>query len=301
MDSQRVLKWHLRAFKLCGLWPPENGSFLYNIWIVIFISIVNIGFPISQLVCVLWVDSVDAAVDNLIITSSVVMVVVKGLDVLAKKKTFVELLRLMMELDATVTFEEYERILKQKFLHSDRLLLLFCVTYIGAWSCIVIQVIMSDPVHKLWSSTYLYPNEFLHRRDIYVGGIIFQATSNLFVVLLGIFVDTYGAILLQILGGHIEILSENFQALGEDCTEAQQYEHQGRVLIDLCKKYLLIIRFEKKKPRETARKMIIIFRKVLEATGEYPVIRIVFAVWCERIGFMYLCISTVCGKVHLNI
>lgn len=99
MDSRLVLKWHIRVFKLCGLWPPKGGSILYSIWVVFFTLTVNIGFPISQLICVLWIDSVNAAVDNMIITSSVIMAVVKGLNVLAKKKTFVELLQLMKELD----------------------------------------------------------------------------------------------------------------------------------------------------------------------------------------------------------
>lgn len=244
MDSRLVLKWHLRVFKMCGLWPPEEkgtASILYNIWTVIFTLAVNFAFPISQIICVLWVDSVPAAVDHLVITSTVIMAVVKGLNVLAKKKTFVELLRLMKELDATVTPDEHEKIFKQKFFVSDGLLLLFCANYIGSWLCVAIQVIMSSPEHRLWSSTYLYPSEFLHNHRIYFGGIIFQAISNLFLVFVDIVVDTYGASLLHVLGGHIEVLGQHVQKLRENCTKIN--EHQEKALIDLCKRYLLIIRF----------------------------------------------------------
>lgn len=241
MDSRLVLKWHIRVFKLCGLWPPEDGSILYSIWIVIFTLAVNIGFPISQLICVLWVDSVNAAVDHLVITSTVIMAVVKGLNVLAKKKTFVELLRLMNELDATVTSEEHDKIFKQKFRVSDGLLLLFCANYIGSWTCVAIQVIMSSPAHRLWSSTYLYPSEFLHDHRIYFGGIIFQSISNLLLVFVDIVVDTYGASLLHVLSGHIEVLGRRFQELRQNGSQANK-QHE-KTLIDLCKKYLLIIRF----------------------------------------------------------
>lgn len=242
MDSRIVLKWHIRVFKLCGLWPPEHGSILYNIWAIIFTLIVNIGFPVSQVVCVLWVDSVNAAVDLLVITSTVIMAVIKGLNVLVKKKTFVELLHLMKELDASITSAEYEKFFKRKLSHSNRLLLLFCLNYIGSWTCLTIQVIMSDPADRLWSSTFLYPNEFLHIRSIYIGGIIFQAISNLFLVFVDIVVDTYGPSLLHILEGHIEVLSEHLQELGARCYKSENFNRQEIRLINLCKNYLLVIR-----------------------------------------------------------
>lgn len=243
MDSREVLKWHIRVFKLCGLWPPEGGSILYSIWVVFFTLTVNFGFPVSQLICVLFVNSVNAAVDHLVITSTVIMAVVKGLNVLAKKKTFVQLLRLMKELDATVSAEEHKAIFKGKFRDSNCLILLFCANYIGSWLCVMVQVIMSDPAHRLWSSTYLYPLPLLHHRAIYVGGIFFQGISNLLLVFVDIAVDTYGASLLHVLGGHIEVLSQHIQSLGSKCTKPEDYQREERVLIELCKKYLLIIRF----------------------------------------------------------
>lgn len=242
MDSRLVLKWHIRVLKLCGLWPPKDGSILYTIWIVIFSFFMNIGFPISQLICVLWVDSVNAAVDHLIITSTVIMAVIKGFNVLAKQKNFIELFDLMKELDSTVTPEEHDTIFKRKFILSDRLLLLFCVNYMGSWTSAVIQEIMSSPAQRLYSSTYYYPSEFLHDRRIYVGGIIFQLFANLLLVFVDIVVDTYGASLLHVLGGHIEVLGQRFQQLYQN--DLQPHKHHKKTLINLCKKYLLIIRFE---------------------------------------------------------
>lgn len=297
MDSRVVLKWHVRVFKICGLWPPEDGSILYNIWVVFFTITVNIGFPVSQLICVLWVDSVNAAVDHLVITSTVIMAVVKGLNVLAKKKTFVELLRLMKELDSTVTPDEYERIFKRKFQLSDGLLLLFCINYIGSWTCVAIQVIMSDPAHRLWSSTYLYPSEFLHQRSIYTGGIIFQAISNLLLVFVDIMVDTYGASLLHILGGHIEILSQRLQALGKDCNTIDDFRQQEPILIELCKKYLLIIRFGSEsfiKSEQIVNERLL-SPQILEVARENTLFRSLQSVWCERFGFVHLCLSTLSG------
>lgn len=243
MNSQVVLKWHIRVFKMCGLWPPENGSVLYNIWAVFFTLSVYIGFPVSQLISVLYVDSVNAAVDHLVTVSSIAMAAIKGLNVLANRNTFSELLHLMEQLDESISHEEHEKVFKKKFRNSDRLLALFCVSYIGSWTCLAFQVFMSDPEQRLWSSTYLYPNEFLHQHSIYLGGIIFQSISNLLIVFVDIVVDTYGAALLYILGGHIEILSQHLQKLGNECKDYDGYRQEEGVLVELCKKYLLMIRF----------------------------------------------------------
>lgn len=241
MNSRLVLKWHIIVLKWCGLWPPEGGSILYNIWIVIFSLFINFGFPISQVICVLWVESVNSAVDHLIITSTVIMAVIKGFNALAKQKSFYELFDLMKELDSTVTPEEYDKIFKQKFLVSDRLLLLFCVNYMASWTSAVVQEIMSHPSKRLYSSTYYYPSEFLHDPRIYLGGVIFQLFANLLLVFVDIVVDTYGASLMLVLDGHIEVLGQRFQQLRQN--ESQSNKDQKKTLVVLCKKYLLIIRF----------------------------------------------------------
>lgn len=243
MDSRLVLKWHLRVFQICGLWSAENGSILYSTWMIIFTTFVNIGFPLSQLICVLWVDSIEAVVNNLIIASSIFLAAIKGMNVLAKKKYFIQLLHLMKELDDGITTEEYAKIFKPKFMQSNQLLILFCANYVGSWIFVAIQVIISNPAERLWSSTYLYPNEYLHQSTIYIGGIIFQSVSNFFLVFVDVAVDTFPAILLHMLTGHIELLSKHLQVLGKDCSRAYEYQSQEKILFKLCKKYVIIIRY----------------------------------------------------------
>lgn len=241
MNSRKVLKWHIRVFKFCALWPPEDEALLYNCYTIIFSIAVNFGFPISQLICVLYVDSINAIVDHLVITSTVVMAVIKGLNVLAKKRTFVKLLRLMKEMDQSVTNEEEISIFYPIFRDSHRVLLIFFINYISSWSCVAMQVIMSTPDHRLWSSTFLYPVEFLHHPAIYVGGIFFQAISNLLLVFVDIVVDTYGASLLHVLGGHLDVLGNHLRSLGHVNGKKGAVEQKAE-LIELCKKYILIIR-----------------------------------------------------------
>lgn len=243
MNSRNVLRWHMGVFKLFGLWAPQNFSILYTIWSIICASLFYIGDPISQLMAVFYVSSVNGAVDHLVMTSTIIMAAIKGLNVLVRRKKLAELFRLMEELDQTVTPDEHERVFKQKFLDSDRLFFLFCINYIGSWICVGFQTIMAEPERRLYSSTYFFPNEFLNQPNIYFGGMIYQAMSNVVLVLVDIAADTYGASLLHVLGGHIDILCESLQRLGEDCDETEDYQHQEVVLVELCEKYLKIIRF----------------------------------------------------------
>lgn len=245
MNSCLVLKWHLKIFKICGLWPSENSSIYYKILIIFYNVTVNIGFPISKIICGLWINSVDAAVDYLLIASSITVAAIKAINVLSKRNKFIQLFDVMKKLDQSITCKEYVEIFQQKCQHSDNLFFITLVSYFMSWICLAIQVIMSKPADRMWSSTYPYPSEFLHHQTIYGAGIIFQAIANFFIVLVDVAVDTYGPSLLHILGGHIEVFGKRLKALGKNCTKYDDYKNEQKVLVDLCEKYILIIRLMK--------------------------------------------------------
>lgn len=244
MNSINVLNWHMRVFKLTGL-SPTNSSILYTIWTHFCILTIFTGYPLSQLIAVFYVDSVSAAVDHLVMTSTVVMAAIKGLNVLVKRKTLIELFNLMADLDVTVTTEQHETVFKHKFIESDRLFLLFCVNYVGSWICVGFQTLLSEPEHRLYSSTYYFSNEFLNQRNIYVGVMIYQAIANFVMVFVDIAVDTYGASLLHVVGGHIDVLNQQLEHFCKNCTKSDDYLHQKIIFVEICDKYLKIIKYSK--------------------------------------------------------
>lgn len=247
MDSQNVLKWHIKVFKFTGLWTPIDRSILYAIWSTFCIVMVYLGYPISQLITLFYVNTVTTAVDRLVMTSTIVMAAIKALNVLTKRRTFMKLFHLMTDLDDTITPKEHEAVFKGIFRDSNRLFVLFFVNYIVAWICVDFQSIMSDPERKLYPSTYFFQNEFLNQRPIYVGVMVYQAISNLFLIISAIAVDTYGSSLLHILGGHIDLLHRRLQRLAKNCKKIDEYKHQKEILVELCERYLRIIRFVKGK------------------------------------------------------
>lgn len=145
MDSRFVLELYIRVLKCFALmWPAKNGSISYTYlltWVGFFNFIVK--FPYSILQIVLWVDSTDEIIDHFIVTF--IMVAIEKLNVLGKKKTFMELLLLMIKLDWINA--EYEK----NFIISH---------YISSWTSVLISDIMADAVHLMCLSTYRCHHKF---------------------------------------------------------------------------------------------------------------------------------------------
>lgn len=162
---------------------------------------------------------------------------------LATQTEFFEILRILKDLDGDVTVEEYQLIFVPVLKRADYIFKFFFVSFLAPWLCIAIQVAVSEPKNRLLPSTYLYPIDALHRPAIYIGGIIFQAISSCIQDILDMALDTYAAALIDVVDGHIEMLSGRFSLLGTITNGRIKgpSEHQA-TLIDVCKKYISILR-----------------------------------------------------------
>lgn len=246
MYSVDFLKYHILMFRACGLWPNERGSWLYDCWSTIFIVGVAIAFPLSQLVCVLFVDSMDAIVEHLVLSSTVVMASVKGINVLIQKRKLVQLFGILNQMDENVTIEErkYKEIFDPIRKNCNTISLTFVAAYGIAWLILVLQAVFTSAGSSSgWSSTYLYPSEYLHKPSIYIGGLIYQATSNLFLCELDAALDTYAVILVNILVGHIDVLKIQLQEF--DAKERSKNDpNQYKSLIYFCENFDAILRYD---------------------------------------------------------
>lgn len=239
MDSRQILKWHINIFRAYGMWRPKNKSKLYDFYVIIYSIFFNVGLPLSELVCVLFVGSVDAIVDNLVLTSSVILVVLKTFNVLVKQKIFYEVFDILKELDETITPKDH-KIFVQISKRSSFWLLFFLIDFVSCWAISLFQVIVSDAKYRIWSSTYLYPAGILHHPIIYFSGVVFQGIGHFIQVTLNPAVDTYGAALIDLINGHINVLSRELNSLGYSVEEMESSQHQKLALIHICKKYASI-------------------------------------------------------------
>lgn len=293
MNSRKVLKWHIRVFKICGFWLPEDESTLYNFYTIIFSILVFVGLSTSQLISVFYLDSINAIVDHLILTSTNIMMSIKAFNLLYKRKVFAKLLQLMKQMDNTVSDDEEKSIFRPLFIDSDRMLLIFLIDYAFSWIFVAIQVIMSPPKTRIWSSTFFYPVEILHRPNIYIGGILFQAISTIFLIIFSVAGDSYGASLLHILGGHLNVLGSHIRNFGKNELRFTAIDRKAE-LVNIYKKYISIIELSHLK-FEFYYSLNYIFFQVFKIRGKYFVICITLPIRCERTCAMHLFLSAFRG------
>lgn len=230
---------HLFAFKVCGLWETEKSSNLYKLWSLFFSYVICIGFPISQIICVFYVNSVNQVVDHLVLTSTVAVVPFKAFNVLYNRKKFEQLLVNLRQMDekSFIEFPSRSAIKKKSFF----ITFMFLCAYLSAWILVALQVIFSPPNARIWSSTFLYPHEWFHHPVIYVGGLCYQCYSNFMLCFLDAFVDTYGAILLIILDGHIQSVGNKLQSIGQNARDSK-YMKNNEELLAICRAYEVCLR-----------------------------------------------------------
>lgn len=246
MYSVDCLNIHVTVFRVCGFWPNEDDGWLYNCWSTIFLIVVAIGFPLSQLSCVLFVDSVDETVEHLVLSSTVVMVTIKGFNVLIQKRKMVQLFNTLNAMDENVVInqEKYREIFGNVSKNCRLLNQTFFGAYIMSWSILSSQIIFSNVEDRGWSSTYLYPSAYLRQPTIYWSGLIYQALSNLIIVILAAAVDTYAVILLNILNGHIEVFKVQlgeFPVAGGLKNDSKNIQ----ALVHFCENYKGLLRYER--------------------------------------------------------
>lgn len=242
MDSSKALIFHFKTFRVTGVWPKESTSrsLLYNIWTVLVLIVLGFLFPITQILNIFFAHSVTEMVDRLVITSSVVVVVLKGMAIYSTRKGLNEFFEIIKGLDSEIHDDSQILQMNKTIKIGHQLYFSYLYPYISTCVLLVFQTIYSKPETRMWSSTYAYPFEWAQRTNIYVGGMFAHGIANTCIVIFAVAADTYGVILLEIISTHIDILQERLKHLG-NAKELHDDEHFNQ-LICCCKSYESILR-----------------------------------------------------------
>lgn len=243
MDSSKALKYHIKTFQVAGVWPTSLASpysLLYQVWAVLIFLALGILFPLSQILNIFFAQSVAEMVDRSVITSSVVIVVVKGAVLHTTQKGLNQYFKLIKRLDSEVQDEKDIEQMNKTITIGHQLYFSYLYPYISTCVLLVFQTVYSKPENRMWYSTYAYPFDWAKRSNVYVCGLFLQGFANTCIVLFAVAVDTYGVVMLQILSTHIGILQERLKSLG-NAKEQSTGEHWNE-LISGCKSYENILR-----------------------------------------------------------
>lgn len=240
MDTREIVSYYVKTFKVYGLWPPENNRMsynIYNIWSVIVVNLMFIVHSLFKLSSVIFASSVDDIVHILLVASAVVTISMKAFIVRAVKDTFIKLLDLMVDMDKNIQLSEYNTFLhplvKRSKLVFKSYVLFVCVT----WTSLIHQLFVTPPKERIYSSTYYYPYPSLKTPLIYVGGLVYEALANLFIIPIFCAFNLYGIMLMCILVSYIDILCKRLHSFGQGNPRDQK-----SALFNICELYIDISR-----------------------------------------------------------
>lgn len=100
MLTMQAMKFHIMVWKICGIWPDaQTQPIWYPFYAVIFFGITYVIFPMCIVLNLIWVDSINQAVETMLICSTCVLASVKGTFVLMQRKKIRELFAIIDQMD----------------------------------------------------------------------------------------------------------------------------------------------------------------------------------------------------------
>lgn len=235
-----VIHYQMRAFRLFGLLPAENLSFLYSLLGVLSFFIGGIGIVFCQILSILYVQSTDDLIKELLLFCTTSTVAMKIILIHLRRQHLLNILDIMKTTDKRV--ENYEDINKMKdvYAYCRRVTIFYSSIYIGAILTLCFEVIFLDKFECTWKSTALIPNDFVQQPTIYYSVLLFEAIANTLNCSISWALDTFSFLLISLLCGHIEVLSLHLKNIGN---LEKRSARQKKRLLDYLNHYNLLYEY----------------------------------------------------------
>lgn len=214
VDTRPIFNYHIKIFKLFGLWPPKNPTNL-NRWHT-FLAFINFGygFMLTLILTFAFLKSLNGIIDNLLIFSIVLLITIKGSVLYYRKPKILEIFGIFDELNEQIRTSG-EAVFVNEIIRECRLLLKIIIScYLSAYTFLAVFNLIADIDNGFWPSTAFYPYEFAQLKWVYWSVFIYQGVADFVMCLTGTAVDTFGVFLSNILGSHLEVLRYKLRALG---------------------------------------------------------------------------------------
>lgn len=246
MDTSNLLTPHKIILQLFGIWTLQQN--IYSRLHSSLFFFIAIGFIATLFTSILFVGSMKQAVDNLIVSSSTILALIKGIIFYRNHSKHIQIYEILEQLDNDIDANSQVElnIMKRVTRFSTILFRAYGTCYMIAWLVLAIQSVFESDEKVFWSSTAFWPGEIWQNRAIYWIIFAFQAFANLILVILVFTVDTYGIILAIISNGYVDIISTRLRKLGsnqmkkegqsEETSTSQQIDDASFELIECVEK-----------------------------------------------------------------
>lgn len=217
MDPLIVLKPQKFILKAFGLWSDKR-NFLNYLHVTFAFYFISIGFILTLFTSMLFVGSMKQLIDNLIVTNSTILALLKGMVFYFKYSKHLQMFETIKKLDKEIDMQSNTEVNIFKSVNKLTNILSggFGACYVFAWILLAIQSVFGSSEQVFWSSTALYPGEISQNVIVFWIIFIFQGFATLALVLVTFACDTYGIIVIIILNGYIDVLSSKLKNLGSE-------------------------------------------------------------------------------------
>lgn len=177
ISLSKLLRPQLFVFKKAGLWSSAKSSDFFHFLFGFLIPVS--GYIFIQLMSLLYVDSVQQKVANLVQSGALVVYSVKGLVFYYVRSELIKIPDLMSVLEEKIDKENRSKIIKRAYKLGCILFLSFTISYVSCWVSWVLQGIFAATDSPKWSSSQMYPPMISQNKNVFSFVLLFQALLTL--------------------------------------------------------------------------------------------------------------------------
>lgn len=207
------LKPIILVSRISGMWPPMKKSCPYYLLTLIVFICIGIGCPFTQVMNVMFVDSVTDVMDQCLISITMIASTWKGVNLLMHHGKIREIFNLHREMLSYTNKKENGRF-QLLVMNNVRLFYFFVGMYMCGWTGVCCQTIFSTPEKRLWPSTFFMPFDFAKIPAVYLGVLFYQGLSEVLFCVWNAMQDTYPIIMVLMLCEHVDQLQQRVMSLG---------------------------------------------------------------------------------------
>lgn len=207
------MNFHLRAWKLCGLWPSQDDSRLYTGYTYVLWTICFIVFPLLIGMQLFFADSLGEFIEIALILPTA-MVGVKGALIIYNRKKLLALFQLMRQLDSFVTIDVHKATVQDEVRGSRFLLLLLSGEYIASMTANILVPLLSADRVLMFGLPRFDPIDYKHSTVGFYCVIGYQIVACSVIAFTSVSMDVYGLALFKIVGAHVDVLGDKLERVG---------------------------------------------------------------------------------------
>lgn len=224
VNSMEVMQFHLRAWKLCGMWPRKPSSRPCTIPTLFLWTICFVVFPLLIAMQLYFAATLNEFIEIALVLPTA-MVGIKAAMIMINRKRFLMLFDLMHRLDIfNISQPEHQHIVSEQIRGSRFLLTLLSGEYIVSMAAQCLAPIISADRILMFGLPRFDPFNYRQSLTAYFFVITYQFVACSTIAFVSLSMDLYGLALFKMLGAHIDVLTDKFRRVGKiKCGKAEAH------------------------------------------------------------------------------